>query len=239
MLSRNVGFYKWLFPRVVLHGGLWATLSFPSPLWNQPLPLIEQVSSQDFCIIKMITCFLVLVLEYFELLWLSVVPQFLEVNKDLEGRWAHDGLRVMWLTGGRPGFWSPVFGLPGQCSVLRLPLLPQPPLRLRVKRCFSDNSSVLLCHPLPTEYFFFPCMCYKYFKTTNIEYDWRVVESVTWECAFLTQGLFLADFFFLRNRRNCKDRAEVTLLWGTFTLMKEISICKGVFLPVPKREGCL
>ena len=43
----------------------------------------------------MITCFLVLVLEYFELLWLSVVPQFLEVNKDLEGRWAHDGLRVM------------------------------------------------------------------------------------------------------------------------------------------------
>lgn len=144
----------------------------------------------------MITCFLVLVLEYFELLWLSVVPQFLEVNKDLEGRWAHDGLRVMWLTGGRPGFWSPVFGLPGQCSVLRLLLLPQPPLRLRVKRCFSDNSSVLLCHPLPTEYFFFPCRCYKYFKTTNIEYDWRVVESVTWECAFLTQGLFLADFFF-------------------------------------------
>ena len=110
------------------------------------------------CIIKMIIAsfFLVLVLEYFELLWLSVVPQFLEVNKDLEGRWAHDGLRVMWLTGGRPGFWSPVFGLPGQCSVLRLPLLPQPPLRLRVKRCFSDNSSVLLCHPLPTEYFFFP-----------------------------------------------------------------------------------
>ena len=94
-------------------------------------------------------------LEYFELLWLSVVPQFLEVNKDLEGRWAHDGLRVMWLTGGRPGFWSPVFGLPGQCSVLRLPLLPQPPLRLRVKRCFSDNSSVLLCHLLPTEFFFF------------------------------------------------------------------------------------
>ena len=150
------------------------------------------------------TCFLVLVLEYFELLWLLVVPQFLEVNKDLEGRWAHDGLRVMWLAGGRPGFWSPVFGLPGQCSLhslLRLPLLPQPPLRLRVKRCFSDNSSVLLCHLLPTEFFFFySCRCYKYFKTTNIEYDWRVVESVTWECAFLTQRVFLADFilfFFL------------------------------------------
>ena len=92
-------------------------------------------------------------------------------------------------------------------------------------------------------FFFFSCRCYKYFKTTNIEYDWRVVESVTWECAFLTQRLFLADFFFFllrnRHRRNCKDRAEVTLLWGAFTLMKEISICKGVFLPVPKREGCL
>ena len=37
--------------------------------------------------------FLVLVLEYFELLWLLVVPQFLEVNEDLESRWAHDGLR--------------------------------------------------------------------------------------------------------------------------------------------------
>ena len=193
------------------------------------------------------TCFLVLVLEYLELLWLLVVPQFLEVNKDLEGRWAHDGLRVMWLAGGWPGFWSPVFRLPGQCSLhslLRLPLLPQPPLRLRVKRYFSDNSSVLLCHLLPTEFFFFfySCRCYKYFKTTNIEYDWRVVESVTWECAFLIQRLFLADFIFFffgdRHRRNCKDRPEVTLLWGTFTLMKEISICKGVFLPVPKREGC-
>ena len=54
---------------------------------------------------------------------------------------------------------------------------------------------------LPSFFFFFySCRCYKYFKTTNIEYDWRVVESVTWECAFLTQRVFLADFilfFFL------------------------------------------
>ena len=89
-------------------------------------------------------------------------------------------------------------------------------------------------------FFFFSCRCYKYFKTTNIEYDWRVVESVTWECAFLIQRLFLADFIFFffgdRHRRNCKDRPEVTLLWGTFTLMKEVSICKGVFLPVPKEK---
>ena len=93
--------------------------------------------------------------------------------------------------------------------------------------------------------FFFPCRCYKYFKATNIEYDWRVVESVTWECAFLTKIIFSWFYYYYyfffgdRHRRNCKDRPEVTLLWGTFTLMKEISICKGVFLPVPKREGCL
>ena len=147
------------------------------------------------------TCILVLVLKYFELLWLLVVPQFLEVNKDLEDTWEHDGFRVMWLTGGRPGFWSPVLGLLGQCSLhslLRLPLLLQPPLRLRVKKCFSDNSSVFLCHLLPTEFFFFfySCRCYKYFKTTNIEYDWRVVESVTWECAFLTKIIFSWFFFF-------------------------------------------
>ena len=41
------------------------------------------------------TCILVLGLKYFELLWLLVVPQFLEVNKDLEDTWEHDGFRVM------------------------------------------------------------------------------------------------------------------------------------------------
>jgi len=139
------------------------------------------------------TCFLVLVLEYLELLWLLFVPQFLEVNKDLEGRWAHDGLRVMWLAGGRPGFWSPVFGLPGQCSLHSL-LSSHSLHETQSQEMFFWQQ---LCHLLPTEFFIFSCRCYKYFKTTNIEYAWRVVESVTWECAFLTQRLFLADFLFL------------------------------------------
>ena len=57
--------------------------------------------------------------------------------------------------------------------------------------CFS-----VTCFLQSFFFFFYSCRCYKYFKTTNIEYDWRVVASVTWECAFLTQRLFLADFFF-------------------------------------------
>ena len=70
--------------------------------------------------------------------------------------------------------------------------------RLRVKRCFSENSSLILCHLLPTEFFFFFffCRCYKYFKTTNIEYDWRVVRKChlrMW--IFDTKIIF--SFFFL------------------------------------------
>ena len=103
--------------------------------------------------------------------------------------------------------------------------------------CFS-----VTCFLQSFFFFFYSCRCYKYFKTTNIEYDWRVVERChPRTCIFDTKIIFSWFFFFLRNRhrRNCKDRAEVTLLWGIFTLMREISICKGVFLPVPKREGCL
>ena len=37
-----------------------------------------------------------------------------------------------------------------------------------------------------------------------------------------------------RHRRNSEDRVEDTLLWGTFTLIKEISVGNGVSLSIAK-----
>ena len=47
---------------------------------------------------------------------------------------------------------------------------------------------------------------------------------------------FFFFFFFLRNRhrRNSEDRVEDTLLWETFTLIKEISVGNGVSVSIGK-----
>ena len=68
-------------------------------------------------------------------------------------RRAQEGPGVMWFAGGRPGFWSTVFWFLEQCSlcsVLRFPLLPQPPLKSHRFSCevvlYSCNR--IDCSPL-------------------------------------------------------------------------------------------
>ena len=82
-------------------------------------------------------------------------PVFSQI-KTWRPRRAHDGLRVTWLAGGRPGLWGAVFWLLDNMFSVFSPLLPQPPLRLRARRsCFSSNSSVLLCQLLSIVFFLF------------------------------------------------------------------------------------
>ena len=58
--------------------------------------------------------------------------------------------------------------------------------------CFS-----VTCFLQSFFFFFYSCRCYKYFKTTNIEYDWRVVERChPRTCIFDTKIIFSWFFFF-------------------------------------------
>ena len=127
---------------------LWAVKSCPSCLRNQPLPkpasaikntiglFLEVMYSK---VIGVYICFDSSLRALWAVVTHLVVPGFLRGRQgryfQLWGPGAAGGPKSglgQWFAGGQPGFWSTVFWFLDQCSlcsVLRFPLLPQPPLK--------------------------------------------------------------------------------------------------------------
>ena len=95
----------------------------------------------------------------------------------------------------------------------------------------SDNNSVLLCQLLSVVFFlFFSCRYLATFQKYKKEQ--KGSRTCTPQYASLAERLFWAYSLRNRHRKSSEDRVAVCLLWGTFTLIKKISIYKDVSISV-------